>query len=55
MKIPKAAGPDSIPMEIWKSLGEECLEWLTYFFYVIIKTIKMPQEWRQYYYPTLQE
>ena len=46
MKSGKAVGPDSIPVEVWKSLGEEGLTWLTNFFNVIFKTAKMPQEWR---------
>ena len=33
-------------MEIWKSLGEEGIRWLTDFSNVIFKTAKMPQEWR---------
>jgi len=45
MKSGKAIGPDSIPMEVWKSLGEDGVAWLTDFFNVIFKTAKMPQEW----------
>jgi len=44
--VGKVVGPDSIPVEIWKSLGEEGIEWLTVFFNVILKTANMPQEWR---------
>ena len=46
MKSGKAVGPDNIPVEVWKSLGEEGVAWLTDFFNVIFKTAKMPQEWR---------
>ena len=46
MKSGKAVGPDSIPVEVWKSLGEDGVAWLTDFFNVIFKTAKMPQEWR---------
>jgi len=46
MKVGKAVGPDSIPVEIWKSLGDEGVEWLTNFFNVILKTATMPQKWR---------
>jgi len=46
MKSDKAVGPDSIPVEVWKSLGEDEVAWLTDFFNVIFKTAKMPQEWR---------
>ena len=46
MKSEKAAGPDLIPVEIWKCLGEEGLDWLTELFNVIFRTVKMPTEWR---------
>jgi len=46
MKSGKAVGPDSIPVEVWKSLVEDGVAWLTDFFNVIFKTAKMPQEWR---------
>jgi len=46
MKEGKTVGPDGIHVEIWKSLGEEGVEWLTTFFNVIFKTSTMPQEWR---------
>ena len=36
MKVAKAVGPDNTPVEIWKSLGEEGLEWSTNFFNVIL-------------------
>jgi len=38
MKVGKAIGSDSIPMEIGKSLGEKGVEWLMDFFRVILKT-----------------
>jgi len=44
MMVGKAVGPDNIPVEIWKSLGEEGVEWLTDFFNVILKTATMSQE-----------
>jgi len=46
MKVGKTVGPDGIPVEIWRSLGEVGIEWLIKFFNVIFKTVKMPQEWR---------
>ena len=46
MKRGKAVGPDGIPVEVWKSLGEDGVAWLTNFLKVIFKTGKMPQEWR---------
>jgi len=42
----KAEGPDQIPVEVWKCLGEEGLEWLMELFNVIFRTAKMPREWR---------
>ena len=41
----KAEGPDQIPVEVWKCLGEAGLEWLSELFNVIFKTAKMPREW----------
>jgi len=46
MRSGKALGPNSIPVEVWKSLGEDGVAWLTDFFNVIFNTAKMPQEWR---------
>ena len=46
MKVGKAVGPDLIPVEIWKCLGEAGLDWLTGLFNVIFRTGKMPNEWR---------
>jgi len=46
MKSEKAVGPDLIPVEIWKCLGEVGVEWLTELFNVIFRTVKMPSEWR---------
>jgi len=46
MKSGKAVGPDLIPVEIWKCLGEVGLDWLTELFNVIFRTVKMPNEWR---------
>ena len=40
----KAEGPDQIPVEVWKYLGEEGLEWLTELFNVILRIAKMPKE-----------
>jgi len=42
----KTEGPDQIPVEVWKWLGEEGLEWLTELINVILRTVKMPREWR---------
>src|ERR1041384_1175122 len=42
MKIGKACGPDGIPIEVWKCLGEEGVVWLTKLFNAILKGHKMP-------------
>ena len=42
----KVEGSDQIPVEVWKCLGEDGLEWLTELFNVIFRTVKMPKEWR---------
>ena len=40
----KVEGLDQIPVEVWKCLGEEGLEWLTHLFNVICRTTKMLRE-----------
>ncbi|KAD3069016.1 hypothetical protein E3N88_36896 [Mikania micrantha] len=42
----KAVGPDDIPIEVWKCLGDEGLGWLTMLFNTILKTGNMPNKWR---------
>jgi len=42
----KTEGPNQIPVEVWKYLDEEGLEWLTELFNIIFRTAKMPKEWR---------
>ena len=42
----KAEGPDQIPVEVWKGLGEVGRQGLTELFNVILRTAKMPREWR---------
>ncbi|WAH45029.1 hypothetical protein NZD89_29225 (plasmid) [Alicyclobacillus fastidiosus] len=37
MKNHKAVGPDNIPIEAWKCMGEEGISWLTKFFNAILK------------------
>ncbi|EYB83113.1 hypothetical protein Y032_0342g3027 [Ancylostoma ceylanicum] len=46
MKVGKAAGPDGVPVEVWKSLGELGLQWLTTFFNNITWSARIPQAWR---------
>ncbi|KAM1519455.1 hypothetical protein ACFX1Z_022250 [Malus domestica] len=47
MKHRKAVGPDDIPIEVWKVLGETGIAWLTDLFNRILKTKNMPNEWRK--------
>ena len=42
----RAVGPDQIPIEAWKSLGDLGVVWLTDLFNMILRTGKMPKEWR---------
>ncbi|GKD50313.1 hypothetical protein Tco_1279289, partial [Tanacetum coccineum] len=42
----KAVGPDQIPIEAWRSLGDEGIFWLTILFNKIFTSAKMPEEWR---------
>ncbi|KAL5135334.1 putative RNA-directed DNA polymerase from transposon BS [Glycine soja] len=43
----KAVGPDNIPIEVWKTLGNRGLEWLTKLFNEIMRSKRMPKEWRR--------
>ncbi|KAD1514663.1 hypothetical protein E3N88_42703 [Mikania micrantha] len=42
----KAVGPDNIPIEVWICLQDEGVSWLTTLFNNIIRTGKMPDQWR---------
>ncbi|MCJ8740989.1 hypothetical protein PDJAM_G00065450 [Pangasius djambal] len=46
MKSGKAVGPDDIPVEVWKCLGEAAVEFLTSLFNRVLESEKMPEEWR---------
>jgi hypothetical protein len=43
----KAVGPDGIPIEVWRSLGDIVIVWLTKLFNLIFWSNKMPDEWRR--------
>ncbi|KAL5157576.1 Craniofacial development protein 2 [Glycine soja] len=43
----KAVGPDNIPIEVWKTLGDRGLEWLTKLFNEIMRSKRMPEKWRR--------
>ncbi|KAK3549087.1 hypothetical protein QTP70_031342 [Hemibagrus guttatus] len=47
MKSGKAVGPDDIPMEVWKCLGEAAMEFLTSLFNRVLESERMPGEWRR--------
>ncbi|KAK3554542.1 hypothetical protein QTP70_025394 [Hemibagrus guttatus] len=47
MKSGKAVGPDDIPVEVWKCLGEATVEFLTNLFNRVLESEKMPEEWRR--------
>jgi hypothetical protein len=47
MKIGKALGPDDIPIEVWRCLGDVAIVWLTKLFNTIFQFNKMPDEWRR--------
>ena len=47
MKNAKALGPDAIPIEVWKGLGEIGIMWLTKLFNKIVATKRMPDAWRK--------
>ena len=47
MKNDKGVGPDNIPVEVWKSLGEDGERWLASLFQKIFEKERMPNEWRR--------
>ena len=46
MKHGKAMGPDRIPVDVWKSLGEGGADMLLDLLQKIFEQEKMPEEWR---------
>jgi hypothetical protein len=47
MKGGKTMGPDGIPIEVWRSLRDVMIVWLTKLFNLIFQSNKMPDEWRR--------
>jgi len=43
----KAVEPDNIPIEVWKSLDDRGIVWLTKLFNEIMRKKKIPDEWRR--------
>jgi hypothetical protein len=46
-KTNKALGPDDIPIEVWRCLGDIAIVWLTKLFNTIFRSNKMPDECRR--------
>jgi hypothetical protein len=44
MKGGKTMGPDGIPIEVWRTLGDVTIVWLTKLFNLIFRSNKMPDE-----------
>jgi hypothetical protein len=47
MKGGKAMGPDEILIEVWRSLGDVAIVWLSKLFNLIFRSSKMLDEWRR--------
>jgi hypothetical protein len=47
MKEGKAMGPDGIPIEVWMTIGDVAIVWLTKLFNLIFQSNKKPDEWRR--------
>ncbi|KAK3511529.1 hypothetical protein QTP70_009317 [Hemibagrus guttatus] len=47
MKSGKAVGPDDIPVQVWKCLGEAAVEFLASLFNRVLESERMPEEWRR--------
>jgi hypothetical protein len=47
MKGDKAMGPDGIPIEVWRTLEDIAIVYLTKLFNLIFRSNKMPDEWRR--------
>ena len=47
MKKGKAVGPDELPVEVWKCMGEMGITFLTRLFNRLLMGERMPEEWRR--------
>ncbi|KAK3508829.1 hypothetical protein QTP70_009603 [Hemibagrus guttatus] len=47
IKSGKAVGPDDIPVEVWKCLGEAAVEFLASLFNRVLESDRMSEEWRR--------
>ena len=46
MKNGKTVGPDDIPVEVWKCIGNSAREFLTNLYDRTMESERMPDEWR---------
>jgi len=47
MKKKKAVGPNEVPVEVWKILGDVSIGWLKDLFNKVLIEGKMPEGWRE--------
>ena len=47
MNKSKAAGPDELPVEVWKCMGKMGIEFLTRLFNRLLMNEQMPEEWKR--------
>ena len=47
IKKVKAVGPDELPVEVWKCMGEMGIKFLTRLFNRLLMGERMPEEWRK--------
>jgi hypothetical protein len=47
MKGGKVMGPDGIPIEVWRSLRDVAIVWLSKLFNLIFRSNKTSDEWRR--------
>jgi hypothetical protein len=47
MKEGKTMGPDGIPIEVWRTLVDVAIVWLTKLFNLIFRSNKMSDNWRR--------
>jgi hypothetical protein len=47
MKGGKPMGPNGIPIEVWRSLEDVAIVWLTKLFNLIFRSNKISDEWRR--------
>ena len=47
LKKGKAFGPDELPVEVWKCMGEMGIKFLTRLFDRLLVSERIPEEWRK--------